>query len=150
MEGLDSSVVGDREGADAARGLGAGGAVVRIGGLGGPIGRGAQWMPLVALDDAVGAIRHLLDTPGLSGPFNVSSPTPVTNAEFASTLGRVLGRPSFVPTPASVVRFALGELADALILGGQRVVPTRAMALGYEFTHETLESALRDIYERRV
>ena len=61
-------------------------------------------------------------------------------------IGRVLGRPSFVPTPAFAVRFAFGELADALILGGQRVVPTRAMALGYEFKHQTLEPALREIY----
>jgi NAD dependent epimerase/dehydratase family enzyme len=61
-------------------------------------------------------------------------------------LGRVLSRPSFVPTPAFAVRFALGELADSLILGGQRVVPARAQARGYEFTHATLESALRDIY----
>ena len=68
--------------------------------------------------------------------------------EFARTMGRVLGRPSFIPTPASAVRFALGELADAIILGGQRVVPTRATALGYVFKHETLEPALRDIYGR--
>jgi NAD dependent epimerase/dehydratase family enzyme len=72
----------------------------------------------------------------------------VTNAEFARTMGRVLGRPSFIPTPAFAVRFALGELADAIILGGQRVVPTRATALGYVFKHETLEPALRDIYGR--
>jgi NAD dependent epimerase/dehydratase family enzyme len=65
----------------------------------------------------------------VSGPLNLTAPTPVTNAEFARTIGRVLGRPSFVPTPAFAVRFALGELADAIILGGQRVVPTRELAL---------------------
>jgi NAD dependent epimerase/dehydratase family enzyme len=84
----------------------------------------------------------------VSGPLNLTAPTPVTNAEFARTIGRVLRRPSFVPTPAFAVRFALGELADALILGGQRVVPTRATALGYEFKHPTLELALREIYGR--
>ena len=74
----------------------------------------------------------------------------VTNREFARTLGRVLHRPAFMPAPAFALRLALGEMADALILGGQRVVPARAQALGYEFKHRTLEEALRDIYERRT
>jgi NAD dependent epimerase/dehydratase family enzyme len=82
----------------------------------------------------------------VSGPLNLTAPTPVTNAELARTLGRVLSRPSFVPAPAFAIRLALGELADALILGGQRVLPARVQALGYEFTHETLEAALREIY----
>ena len=87
-------------------------------------------------------------SPGITcpGPLNLTAPTPVTNAEFARTLGRVLGRPAFVPAPAFAIRLALGELADALILGGQRVLPARVQALGYEFLHETLEPALREIY----
>jgi NAD dependent epimerase/dehydratase family enzyme len=63
-------------------------------------------------------------------------------------LGRVLRRPSFISTPAAAVRFALGDLADALILGGQRVVPARVLALGYEFRYPSLEPALRAIYDR--
>ena len=113
---------------------------------GGPVGTGQQYLSWISLADWIGIVRWTLTKNHVSGPLNLTAPAPVTNAEFASTIGRVLGRPSFVPTPAFAVRFALGELADALILGGQRVVPTRATALGYEFKHETLEHALREIY----
>jgi len=113
---------------------------------GGPVGTGRQFMSWISLTDWTGVVQWVLTRNHVSGPLNLTAPTPVTNGEFARVLGRVLGRPSFVPTPASAVRFALGELADALILGGQRVVPTRAQALGYEFKHETLEPALRKIY----
>jgi len=115
---------------------------------GGPVGTGQQYLSWISLADWIGIVRWMLTRNHVSGPINLTAPAPVTNAEFASTIGRVLGRPSFVPTPAFAVRFALGELADALILGGQRVVPTRATALGYEFKHETLEPALREIYGR--
>lgn len=113
---------------------------------GGPVGSGRQYMSWISLSDWVGMVQWMLSRNHVTGPLNLTAPTPVTNAEFARTLGRVLRRPSFVPTPAFAMRLALGELADALILGGQRVVPTRALALGYEFKHTTLESALRDIY----
>jgi uncharacterized protein (TIGR01777 family) len=114
---------------------------------GGPVGTGRQFLSWISLADWIGLVQWLLATNHLSGPLNLTAPAPVTNAEFARTLGRALHRPSFVPTPAFAVRFALGELADALILGGQRVVPARAQARGYEFKHATLESALRDIYQ---
>jgi uncharacterized protein len=115
---------------------------------GGPVGTGRQYLSWISLADWIGIVQWTLTRNHVSGPLNLTAPAPVTNAEFARTLGRVLGRPSFVPTPAFAVRLAFGELADALILGGQRVVPTRVTALGYEFKHETLESALRDIYGR--
>ncbi len=111
-------------------------------GLGGPIGRGAQWMPLVALDDAVGAIRHLLDTPGLSGPFNVSLPTPVTNAEFARALGRALHRPAMLPVPPAALRLAYGQLADELLIASARVVPAALEASGFRLRYPTLRGAL--------
>ena len=107
-------------------------------------------MSWISLEDWVGLVRWALTKNHVSGPLNLTAPAPVTNREFARVLGRVLGRPAFVPTPAFALRFALGELADALILGGQRVMPARAQALGYEFKHRTLEDALRDIYDRRV
>jgi hypothetical protein len=113
---------------------------------GGPVGTGLQYMSWISLTDWIGLVQWTLTRNHVSGPLNLTAPTPVTNGEFARVLGRVLGRPSFVPTPAAAVRFALGELADALILSGQRVVPTRAQALGYQFKHATLESALREIY----
>lgn len=118
--------------------------------VGGPVGTGRQYMSWISLEDWVGLVRWALTKNHVSGPLNLTAPAPVTNREFARVLGRVLGRPAFVPTPAFALRFALGELADALILGGQRVMPARAQALGYEFKHRTLEDALRDIYDRRV
>ena len=115
---------------------------------GGPVGTGRQYLSWISLADWIGMVQWTLTRNHVSGPLNLTAPAPVTNAEFARTIGRVLGRPSFVTTPAFAVRFLFGELADALILGGQRGVPTRATALGYEFKHETLEAALREIYRR--
>jgi uncharacterized protein len=112
-------------------------------GLGGVIGGGAQWMSWIALDDAIGAIRHALTADVLRGPVNTVAPTPVTNAEFTRTLGRVLGRPTVLPVPAFAARLALGEMADELLLGSLRVVPTRLQASGYRFRQPTLEGALR-------
>jgi uncharacterized protein (TIGR01777 family) len=117
---------------------------------GGPVGSGQQFMSWIGLEDWVGLVRWALATNHVSGPLNLTAPGPVTNNEFARVLGRVLGRPSFIPAPAFALRFALGELADALILGGQRVIPARAQALGYEFKYATLEPALREIYGRRT
>jgi NAD dependent epimerase/dehydratase family enzyme len=82
----------------------------------------------------------------VSGPLNVTAPGAVTNAEFARTLGRVLGRPAWLKTPAFALRLLLGEMADALVLGGQRVVPGVARSLGFVFRYEALEPALRQIY----
>jgi uncharacterized protein len=113
---------------------------------GGPVGTGRQYLSWISLADWIGVVQWTLTRNHVSGPLNLTAPAPVTNAEFGRILGRVLSRPSFVPTPAFAVRLAFGELADALILGGQRVVPTRATALGYEFKHQTLEPALREIY----
>jgi hypothetical protein len=113
---------------------------------GGRVGTGQQFFSWISLTDWIGLVQWVLATNHLSGPVNLTAPAPVTNAEFARVLGRALGRPSFVPTPAFAVRFALGELADSLILGGQRVVPARAQARGYEFTHATLEAALGEMY----
>ena len=117
---------------------------------GGPVGTGRQYMSWISLEDWVALVRWALTKNHVTGPLNLTAPAPVTNREFARVLGRVLGRPAFLPTPAFALRLALGELADALILGGQRVMPARAQALGYEFKHKTLEAALRDIYDRRV
>jgi hypothetical protein len=113
---------------------------------GGPVGSGQQYMSWITLEDWIGLVRWAVTTNHASGPFNLTAPTPVTNREFAGVLGRVLGRPALIPAPASALRLVLGELADALILGGQRVVPARAHALGYEFKYPTLEPALRAIY----
>jgi uncharacterized protein len=117
-------------------------------GLGGVIGDGAQWMSWIALDDTIGAIVHALTTDSLRGPVNAVAPAPVTNAEFARTLGRVLGRPTLVPLPAFAARLALGEMADELLLASQRVVPARLQASGYAFRHPTVEGAFRAALDR--
>jgi uncharacterized protein (TIGR01777 family) len=112
-------------------------------GVGGPIGSGRQWMSCVSIEDVISAIHHALFTDALRGPFNVVGPTPVTNAEFAATLGRVLQRPAILPVPAIALRLVLGEMADETVLASVRVLPDRLLASSYQFRHPTLESALR-------
>jgi uncharacterized protein (TIGR01777 family) len=112
-------------------------------GAGGPAGSGRQWMSWISLDDTIGAIHHALFTDTLSGPFNAVGPAPVTNGEFAKTLGRVLGRPALLPVPAVALRLIFGKMAQETILASARVLPDRLLASGYEFRHPTLEAALR-------
>ena len=125
-----------------------GGALARMlpafqAGVGGPLGSGRQWMSWVSLDDVIGAIHHLLLDDTLTGPFNVVAPAPVTNAEFVATLGRVLRRPTVLPVPAFALTALFGEMAEATILGGQRVLPARLTAAGFSHEHPTLDAALR-------
>ncbi len=111
-------------------------------GLGGKFGKGTQWQSWIALADEVGAIEHLLSR-DVSGPVNLTAPTPVTGAEFATTLGHVLHRPSLLPVPSFGPKLLLGaELADALLFTGQKVLPRVLQASGYTFRHDTLTSAL--------
>ncbi len=117
-------------------------------GMGGQIGDGGQFMSWIALDDAIGAIHHALSEESLRGAVNAVAPGPVSNAEFTRTLARVLGRPSLLPVPAFAARLAFGELADALLLAGARVVPARLLASGYRFRFPDLESALRHLLGR--
>ena len=117
-------------------------------GAGGPIGSGKQWMSWVDLEDVVRAIEWALGRDAARGVYNVTSPQPVRNGDFARTLGRVLGRPAFLPAPAFALRLALGDMADEALLGGQRVVPSRAVAEGFSFTYPSLESSLRHVLSR--
>jgi uncharacterized protein (TIGR01777 family) len=112
-------------------------------GVGGRIGSGRQWVSWIALDDAVGAIRHAIATESLAGPVNVSSPAPVTNSEFTDTLAKVLRRPAIVPVPAFAMRLAFGEMGEATLLAGQRLRPRRLLESGYRFRFPTLDAALR-------
>ena len=114
-------------------------------GLGGRIGKGAQYMSWISLDDALRAIGHILEKPGLRGPFNVVSPHPCTNAEFTRALGRVLRRPTLIPVPAWVLRLALGEMARELLLSSTRALPARLLASRFSFAHPELEDALRHL-----
>lgn len=117
-------------------------------GLGGRLGSGRQYWSTVSIDDEVAMIEWLLGN-DLSGPVNLTSPEPTTNAVFAKTLGRVMKRPSVLPTPAFGPRLLLGrELADTLLFSSARVVPTVATDNGYEFVHPTLEAALRGVLDK--
>jgi uncharacterized protein len=112
--------------------------------LGGPLGDGRQWMSWIHVDDALGILLHAVRTEALDGPVNATSPNPVRNAEFARTLGAVLGRPSGIPTPPAALRLLLGEFAD-MLLAGQRVLPRKAEAAGYRYRYPLIETALREI-----
>jgi uncharacterized protein (TIGR01777 family) len=116
-------------------------------GLGGRVGSGHQYVSWVAIGDVVRAIEHALRSERLSGPANVTAPAPVTQAEYARTLGHVLGRPALLPAPAAALRLVLGEFAGEL-LDGQRVFPERLLADGFEFAHPELEGALRHVLGR--
>lgn len=114
-------------------------------GAGGRIGSGQQFTTWIAIDDAIGVVYHALCEESVQGPVNAVAPGPVTNAEFTRTLARVLRRPAFLPVPAFAARLAFGEMADALLLAGARVMPVRLQASGYRFRFPELEGALRHV-----
>ena len=110
---------------------------------GGALGNGKQWWSWIALDDVLGAIYHAIAEPSLSGPVNFVSSDPITNAGFAKTLGRVIGRPALFPAPAFVLRAAMGEMADALLLSSARVKPSKLTESGYRFRFNDLTQFLK-------
>jgi uncharacterized protein (TIGR01777 family) len=117
-------------------------------GVGGKFGNGKQWQSWISIDDEIGAIEYLL-TANVSGAVNLTAPNPVTNAEFTKVLASVLKRPAIVPVPTFAPKILLGgELADALLFTGQRVIPAALNASGYVFKHTTLESALRSLLSK--
>lgn len=141
---LGVRVVCTRFGLVLARGGGALGPMMplfRVG-LGGPIGSGRHWWSWIHIDDLVAAIIAALTTPALQGPVNLVGPAPVTNREFARTLGSVLHRPAILPAPVFAVRLVLGEVADEMILSSQRVMPARLQANGFAFRRQELRAAL--------
>ncbi|MGF1739076.1 TIGR01777 family oxidoreductase [Photobacterium satsumensis] len=113
-------------------------------GLGGPIGNGSQYTPWIHLQDMVDAIVFLLQTPSASGAFNLTAPEPVTNKVFSQSLAKALRRPHFLFTPAFVLKVVLGE-ASSLLLEGQRAVPQKLEALGFDFSYRDIDSALKAI-----
>lgn len=115
-------------------------------GLGGKQGSGKQWMSWIAIDDHVAALRAAIDDERLRGPVCLTAPNPVTNADFAHALGRVLHRPTVLPTPMLPLKLRFGgELVDSLLLSGQRVMPTRLEAIDFPFRYPVLEPALEAI-----
>lgn len=115
-------------------------------GVGGRIGDGTQYMSWISLADLVSAIVFALERDDLEGPVNCVAPTPVTNADFSATLGRVLRRPASIPVPKFALRLGVGsEMANEMLIGGARVIPAKLHAHGFEWQHPTLEPALRSV-----
>ncbi len=115
-------------------------------GVGGRIGDGTQYMSWITLDDLVSALMFCLATDAVQGPVNMVAPAPVTNAELTSALGRVLKRPTCLPVPKFALRLGVGaEMANEMLLGGARVIPTVLQSHGFEWSHPTIEPALRSV-----
>jgi len=115
-------------------------------GLGGRMGRGDQYRSWITLDDEIGAVLHGLTDEGLSGPVNATAPEPATDAELAKAIGAVLHRPTVMVVPATALRVVLGsEMAEELVLGGQRVLPRALESAGYSFAHPRLDDAVRAV-----
>ncbi|MHC4830739.1 MAG: TIGR01777 family oxidoreductase [Planctomycetota bacterium] len=113
-------------------------------GLGGPLGSGAQWWSWIHLEDLLALIQLAVEDDSLRGAYNATAPEPARQVEFARTLGRVLGRPTFFPGPKTALRLALGGFA-AELLSSRRVIPSAATKAGFQFSHPELEPALRDL-----
>lgn len=114
---------------------------------GGRVGSGHQYWSWIHREDWTRMARWAIDTKEIIGPLNLTAPSPITNREFAQALGRALRRPALAPAPAFALRLMLGEMADAMILASQRVLPAKATRNGFEFRYPDLDSALRQIYQ---
>ena len=117
-------------------------------GVGGPVGSGRQYWSWIHLADWVALARWAIVNEAVDGALNATAPVPVTNGEFASALGRAMHRPAFLPAPAFALRLLLGEMADALLLSGQRAVPDKAQRLGFVFTYARIEEVLAEMFRR--
>jgi NAD dependent epimerase/dehydratase family enzyme len=111
--------------------------------LGGRLGDGRQWIPWVALDDAIDIASSAISDERYSGPINVVAPNPVRNADFTRIVADVLHRPAIFPAPAFALRFVLGEMAEEMLLASLRVRPNRLLGLKYSFHDDDLEPTLR-------
>lgn len=113
-------------------------------GLGGAMGAGTQWMPWIHLDDYLNLLIFILKHEKLQGPFNATSPAPVTNASFSRILAQTLRRPALLNVPDRFLRLAMGEMSD-IVLGGQRALPVALQDAGFHFRHPDLTEALEDL-----
>ncbi|MDI6765627.1 MAG: TIGR01777 family oxidoreductase [Bacteroidota bacterium] len=113
--------------------------------IGGPLGSGKQWFPWIHREDVVNIIFFALEKQSLSGEVNVSSPSPVMMNEFSSSLGKAIGRPSWMPVPSFMLKLMLGEMSEMLI-GGRRIIPKKLLEAGYKFKFPTLHDALENFF----
>lgn len=164
-EGYDAEVVGEWEAAAReAEGVGVRLVIVRTGhvldpsggllgelltpfklGVGGPIAGGRQYMSWIHIDDEVGILLWALDNDRINGTLNSTAPNPVTNRELSKAIGRALGRPASVPVPGFVLDLKFGSEFGQVLRGGQRVMPRRALDLGYQFRYSDIDSALKSL-----
>ncbi len=114
-------------------------------GLGGRLGSGKQWVSWIGMSDVVAATLMVLDTPMLTGAVNLTSPQPVTNAEFTRALAHRLHRPAILPAPAFALRLALGRMADEALLSSTRVLPRKLLDAGFRFSHSSIDGALHEV-----
>ncbi|HEY8639193.1 MAG TPA: DUF1731 domain-containing protein, partial [Solirubrobacterales bacterium] len=114
-------------------------------GVGGPIGGGDQYMSWIHIDDEIALLLWALDDEKVTGTLNATAPNPVTNRELSKALGGVLNRPAVLPVPGVALNLMLGRELAETVKGGQRVLPRRALDLGFTFKHPELEPALRDL-----
>jgi uncharacterized protein (TIGR01777 family) len=113
--------------------------------MGGYLGSGRQWFSWIHLDDEVAAIKFLMENEHLKGAFNLTAPQPVTMKEFSKTLGKVMHRPVWFNAPAFAARLAFGEMANEMLLAGQKVLPKRLLNTGFDFKYTNVKQALKDI-----
>lgn len=113
-------------------------------GLGGKLGNGKQWMPWIHIDDLIGLFAFAAAQPGIRGPYNATSPEPLTNAQFTSALARVVHRPAWFSVPQTALRLVLGEVAYDVV-ASQRVLPKRTVEAGFSFQFPELTAALQDL-----
>lgn len=111
----------------------------------GPLARGRQWFSWITLEDEVRAIRFLIERPGLAGPFDLTAPQPVREADLCRIIGQALGRPCWLPVPAALLRLLSGEKARETLLVSQRVLPRRLSAAGFEFRQPAAAGAVAAI-----
>jgi uncharacterized protein (TIGR01777 family) len=113
--------------------------------VGGPIASGRQYLSWIHLADWLSLMTWAIETPAVSGPINATAPSPATNADFSRALGRALRRPSWLRVPGFALRILFGEMANDMLIAGQRVVPKRALEAGFVFKHPDIDSALAHV-----
>jgi uncharacterized protein (TIGR01777 family) len=116
--------------------------------LGGTMGNGKQWNSWIHIKDEVRAIKFLIESETAQGAYNLTAPHAVKQKEFAKTLGKVLGKPSYFRKPAFLLRLMLGKMANELIINGLNIKPNRLIEEGFRFQFGKLEDALKDIYKK--
>ncbi|MFO1257521.1 MAG: TIGR01777 family oxidoreductase [Gammaproteobacteria bacterium] len=115
-------------------------------GLGTQIGDGKQWLSWIDRDDLIELILYIIHQESIEGPVNATSPNPVTNEEFSFSLAKMLSRPCLLKTPEFVLKFIFGQMAEEIMIRGQKVLPQKALSHGFQFSYPTLQQSLSKIF----